>query len=213
MRILVAFVALTLASVLHAQLDTGLVRYRGGFDFKEGIYLRFEAFRDNAPTIPLKELTDAQGRPVTDLMRGDKLFHLDSSSVRLPVPLDNVWGLCNNNVIYLRAGDGFYRIGMMGSLCHVLYESSYQDFSNYGSGYMMGGPVTRTVQEQRILDMETGAFLSLNAATMEQLLQRDVVLYEEWSAVPVKKRKEEVIFLFLRRYNDRHPLFFPIAGP
>lgn len=211
MRILVAIVALALASVLHAQLDTGLVRYRGGFDFNEGIYLRFEAFRDNEPTIPLKDLTDAQGRPSADLMRGDKLFHLDSSGARVPVTLDNVWGLCNNNVIYLQAGKGFHRIGMMGSLCHVLYESSYQDFSNYG--YMMGGPVTRTVQEQRILDMETGAFLSLNAATMEQLLKRDEVLYEEWSAVPVKKRKDEVIFLFLRRYNDRHPLFFPSTVP
>ncbi len=212
MRCFSAIAPLTLAFALHAQQDTGLVRYRGGFDFNEGIYLRFEAFRDNAPTIPQKELTDAQGRPVTDLMRGDKLFHPDSTGVRVPLPLDQVWGLCNNNVIYLRAGDGFYRIGMMGSLCHVLYESSYQDFSNYGYGYMMGGPVTRTVQEQRILDMESGAFLSLNAATMEQLLKRDEVLYEEWSAIPVKKRKEEVLFLFLRRYNDRHPLFFPVTG-
>jgi hypothetical protein len=211
MRCFAAIVSWGLASALCAQVDTGLVRYRGGFDFAEGIYLRFEAFRDNAPDLPLKVLTDGQGTPVNDLLRGDKLFHKDSTGARVPVDLDAVWGACNNNVIHLRAGDGLYRIGMMGALCHVLYESSYQDWNNYG--YMMGGPVTRTVQEQRLLDMETGTYVPLTAASMEQLLKRDEVLYEQWSEIPVKKRKEEVIFQFLRRYNDRHPLYFPATRP
>jgi hypothetical protein len=202
---------LGLASVLCGQDDTGMVRYRGGFDFAEGIYLRFEAFRDNAPDLPLKELTDGQGRPAQDLLRGEKLFHPDSTGARVPVDLDAVWGVCNNNVIHLRAGDGLYRIGMMGTLCHVLYESSYQDWSN--AGFMMGGPVTRTVQEQRILDMETGDYLAINAATMEELLKRDEVLYAQWSEIPVKKRKEEVIFQYMRRYNELHPLHFPATRP
>ena len=211
MRGLTTSASVVLASALCAQVDTGLVRYRGGFDFAEGIYLRFEAFRDNAPDLPLKALTDAQGTPVQDLLRGDKLYHLDSTGARVRVDLDAVWGICNNNVINLRAGNGFYRIGMMGALSHVLYESSYQDWNNYG--YMMGGPVTRIVQEQRLLDMETGAFLPLTAASMEQLLKRDEVLYAQWSEIPVKKRKEEVIFQYMRRYNELHPLYFPATRP
>jgi hypothetical protein len=211
MRCFAAIASLGLASALSAQEDTGLVRYRGGFDFAEGIYLRFGAFRDNAPDLPLTVLTDGQGMPVQDLLRGDKLYHLDSTGARVRVDLDAVWGMCNNNVIHLRVGDGFYRIGMMGTLCHVLYESSYQDWNN--SGYMMGGPVTRTVQEQRVLDMESGSFLPLTAATMEQLLKRDELLYAQWGMIPVKKRKEEVIFQFLRRYNELHPLYFPATRP
>jgi len=211
MKCFAAIASFCLTSALFAQADTGLVRYRGGFDFAEGIYLRFEAFRDNAPDLPLKALTDAQGTPVQDLLRGDKLYHLDSSGARVRVDLDAVWGVCSNNAIHLRVGDGFYRIGMMGTLCHVLYESSYQDWNNYG--YMMGGPVTRTVQEQRVLDMETGSFLPITAATMEQLLKRDEVLYAQWSEIPVKKRKEEVIFQYIRRYNELHPLYFPATRP
>lgn len=212
MKGIVTLVGWCCAFALQAQMDTGMVRYHGGFDFAEGIYQRFEAFRDNAPSIPLKELSDTQGKPVTDLMNsGAKLYHADSTGARVPVKLDAAWGLCSNNTIYLHAGDGFYRIGMMGSLCHVLYERSYQDWSTIG--YMMGGPVTRTVQEQRILDMETGDFLPLTAATMEQLVKRDEVLYSEWCTIPVKKRKEEVLFLYMRRYNDRHPLYFPAPQP
>jgi hypothetical protein len=69
--------------------------------------------------------------------------------------------------------------------------------------------VTRTVQEQRVLDLDTGRLLPLTADGLDPVLERDLVLYEEWSAIPAKKRKGEVLFQFMRRYNDRHPVLFP----
>lgn len=201
------------AYAAHAQLDTGLVRYRPGFDFAEGIYLGIDEFRANAPALPLAVLKDAKGHALPDLMGvGGEVYVTDSTGTLVRVDLGRAWGACSNNTIYIRAGDGLFRIGMLGALCHVLYERSYQDWSMagfYGPMSPMGGPVTRTVQEQRVLDLETGRLLPLTGDGLDPVLARDLVLYEEWTAIPPKKRKEEVLFQFMRRYNDRHPVLFP----
>ncbi len=201
------------AGALRAQVDSGLVRYHPGFDLAEGIYLDFRSFRDNAPDLPLAVLRDAKGGPYTALLgSGAQPYVQDSAGTLMAVDMDKVWGACSNNTVYIRAGDGLYRIGMIGALCHVLYERSYRDYSTmgmYGYGSMMGGPVTRTVQEQRVLDMATGELLPLTADGIDASIGRDLVLYEEWSAIPPKKRKGELLFQFMRRYNDRHPLYMP----
>lgn len=201
------------AGALHAQVDSGLVRYHPGFDLAEGIYLDFRSFRTNTPDLPLAQLRDAKGGPFSaQLGSGERPYVQDSTGTLEPVDMDQVWGACSNNTVYIRAGDGLYRIGMMGALCHVLYERSYRDWSSmgyYGGMNMMGGPVTRTVQEQRVLDMATGELRPLTSEGLDHLIRRDEVLYEEWNALPPRKRKEEVLFQFMRRYNDRHPLYFP----
>ena len=72
------------------------------------------------------------------------------------------------------------------------------------------GPATTTVQEQRLLDMETGSFLPVSGGGIYQAIQRDAELRAEFEALPKKERNDDVaVFRFIRRYNDRHPLYFP----
>ena len=72
-----------------------------------------------------------------------------------------------------------------------------------------GGP-TYTVEEQRFLNMETGAFRTVTAGGIYQAISRDAILKEDFDALSRKQRnKPETVFLFMRRYNDRHPLYFP----
>lgn len=183
------------------------VSYTGGYVFHDGIYLDFAAFRHNAPSIPISALRTAQGQPVDDLRNsGEKLYFIDSAGQRTRVELDGTWGFCNGGVVYVRAGNGFSRIGLMGSLAHLVYDATYRNFDPY----MMGGSTTYTVEEQRFLDMATGAFPPVSAAGIRAVLARDGLLLEEFDALPKKQRKRpEAVFLFMRRYNDRHPLYFP----
>ena len=199
--------ALLIPLLVHAQPpDSSWVRYQGGMDLREGIYRDFGAFRLNAPTWPQEVRRDGQGLPVEDIRRVSRLqVPADSSGYR-ELDLDRMWGFCHRNVVYIQAGNGFYRIGLMGSLCHVLYEYSYRDWDPY---MYPGGSVTRTAMGQFLLDMETGRFLDFNASSMQEVLARDPVLSAEYEAIPPRKRKEEVLFYFLRRYNERHPLYFP----
>ncbi len=183
------------------------VRYSAGYPFRAGIYFNFQAFRSNTPSVPLSELTTSQGQRVTSLRTaGDKLFRPDSTGQRVGLDLDRVWGFCEGGIVYVRAGNGFSRIGLMGALAHLTYDATYYN----ADPYMMYGGTTYTVEEQRFLDMATGAFRPVSAAGIREVLQRDPILLEEFDALPKKQRKRtETIFLFMRRYNDRHPLYFP----
>ncbi len=207
MRSLPALVISLVCCAAHAQPDSSWMRYQGGFDFHEGVYLGFQSFRLNAPSIPKEKLTDDQGRAVTNIHDARRIFHPDSAGERKEVDLDRAWGFCENDVVYLRAGDGFFRIGQYGALCHLVFEQSVWSADPFYGGAYGGGRTT--VQRQYVLDMETGAFQEFDATVLGNVLARDEMLRSEWDALPKKKRKGEALYLFLRRYNERHPLYFP----
>ena len=207
MRRMLAGLVLLFSTAVYAQQAGDSVRYTGGYEFNDGIYLNFQAFRNNTPSIPFAALTTAQGQRVTDLRSTNgKLFYPDSTGQQVRLDLDRTWGFCDKGVVYVRAGNDFSRIGLMGSLAHLVFDATYRNFDPY----MMGGSSSYTVEEQRFLDMATGAFLPVSASGIQPVLARDAILKEEFEALSKKERKKpETIFLFMRRYNDRHPLYFP----
>ncbi|MBS1580933.1 MAG: hypothetical protein JST66_01910 [Bacteroidetes bacterium] len=207
--LLLAFFALTACARAQTApaADSTLTRYQPGFPFREGLYFTFAAFRDNAPTVPKDRLTTDQGQRITDLRTTNgKVFYPDSTGERKRLDLDRLWGFCDNGVVYVRAGNGFSRIGLMGSISHLTFDATYRDWGGYG----MYGSTTYTVEEQRFLDMDSGAFLPVTAGGIYPVIARDAVLKEAFDALPKKERnKQGTAFLFMRRYNDRHPLYFP----
>ncbi|MBK7383347.1 MAG: hypothetical protein IPI81_08420 [Flavobacteriales bacterium] len=207
MRKLLLFIA-TLPLFAFAQMDTIWVPYHGGMDLREGVYRDFRAFRLNAPSVPLDRLRDDQGLPIRDIRQSlSKLYYVSDSSGAQALKMDRLWGFCHNDVVYVQAGNGFYRIGMMGSLAHMVYEQNYRDWDPYLYGY---GTVTRTVLMQQLVDMETGERLPFLAAGMDAALAHDPVLQEEFRNLSKKQRNsDEALFRFLRMYNERHPLLFP----
>lgn len=179
-------------------------------ELRDGLYSDHRAFRSNRPTMPLHQLRDAQGQHVTDVRRATNslLWRPDTGETRT-VDLRKVWGFCQNGVVYIGTRDGFYRIGLMGTLSHLVVEQSYRDWDPYLYGSGMGA-TTRTVLVQMLLDVETGALLPFNASGLDQVLVRDAVLSEEFRSLPKKRRNgPEALFRFLHLYNDRHPLIFP----
>ncbi|MEZ4738796.1 MAG: hypothetical protein R2818_05420 [Flavobacteriales bacterium] len=197
-----------LPALLHAQEE---VTYFGGMDLHDGLYKDFKSFRLNEPSIPIDRLRTSEGLGVTDIRRASgKIYWQPDTGERKTVDLDRMWGFCQNDVVYIAGGNGFYRIGLMGSLSHLVVEQTYRDWDPYMYSYPYGGSMTRTVLVHRLLDMRTGNFLDFTASGMDQALQHDPVLLDEFRALPKKKRNsDEALFRFLRMYNDRNPLSFP----
>ncbi|MBK9176222.1 MAG: hypothetical protein IPM46_07775 [Flavobacteriales bacterium] len=208
MRLLLLAILCSGSAAMHAQMDTVWVPYHGGMDLREGVYLDFRAFRLNAPSVPLARLRDDQGQPVTDVRSVlSKLQQLTDSGIVQRLRMDRIWGFCHNDAVYVAAGNGFYRIGLMGSLAHMVYEQNYRDWDPYLYGY---GTVTRTVLVQQLIDMETGRVLPFNAAGMDAALTHDPVLQEEFRNLSKKQRNgNEALFRFLRLSNERRPLLLP----
>lgn len=198
-------------SLDYTPRDTTRLLYDGGFDFREGVYFGFEDFRQNRPSVALKDLLNEQGKPAGDLRQSNgKLFYVDSTGTKQRINLDRTWGFCNRDVVYVRIGDGFSRIGMMGSIAHIVFDNTYSNWGGYYGGMYGMGPTTTTVQEQRLLDMATGNFLPVNSGGVYQAIQGDTDLRAEFEALPKKERNNDLsVFRFIRRYNERHPLYFP----
>ncbi len=181
--------------------------YYGGLDLHDGVYADFNAFRYNRPTVRIEALRDGGG-PVSDIRRVvSKLVWQPDSGAQQTIRKEKLWGFCQNDAVYIAAGNGFYRIGLMGNLSHMMYEVTYRDWDPY---MYNTGTINRTMVVQQMLHMDTGEFLAFNAAGMDRALQTDPVLLEEFRALSKKQRNsDEALFRFLRLYNERHPLRFP----
>ena len=61
---------------------------------------------------------------------------------------------------------------------------------------------------QYLLDFETGKIFDYNDESIEVLLMKDPKLYDEYMALRNKKKKQ-LKFLYIRKFNERNPLYFP----
>jgi hypothetical protein len=206
-RFRLALAALLLHAAAFAQDDTLQVPWRAGMDLRPCAYADFRSFRADRPTCPLECLRDDQGLAIADLRTHLSRLYCTTDSGRVRVDAQRLWGFCQNGVVYVAAGNGFYRIGLMGTLAHMVYEQSYRTWDPYFYG---AAPVYTTVMQQQVIDMDSGRALPFTAAGMDAALAADPLLLEEFRSLPKRQRNQEgVLFRFLRLYNERHPLLFP----
>ena len=209
MKAVLVLSALLSAAISPAQPDGTGVPYTSAYDFRSGIYLTFEEFRNNAPGIPIDALSDDQGLRIRDIEEEiGRSYHVDSTGRRVRIDAGRIWGYCTHAIVRVAAGNGFFRIGRMGALAHLIIERTVHDYDPYSSGY--GG---YTMQEERMVDMMTGELLPFDVAGMDKALLRDPVLSEEFRALPKKERRQAAtLYRFLQRYNARHPLRMHPSG-
>lgn len=209
MKAVFFWLAISCVSILQAQSDS--VLYTQGFAFNTGIYLDYAQFRSNSP-IPKSALVFEGDTARLDFLRllltKDQFQWRDTAGIVHTTRTVSTWGYCENKSIFIRWNYSFNRIAVIGSVCH---------FTAYVTDYMYTGPGTAPSRQygtpveslqQYVLDTKTGSIYDFNPRTMEYILQRDAVLFAEYSVLK-KKQKKEQAFLYLRKYNEKYPLYFP----
>ena len=133
------------------------------------------------------------------------------------VQVKDIWGYSDNGFLYIGLSAGFHRISIVGSLCHfvadiTVYSTYYRDPYYYNSyNYYSMRPVTTKSSELRqyLLDFKTGKIYDYNIEGLEIALMNDPELYDEYLGLK-KKKKKQLKFFYLRKYNERNPLYFQI---
>jgi hypothetical protein len=89
------------------------------------------------------------------------------------------------------------------------YYSPYGGYYNpyYGSPYGRNN-YARSEIKQYLIDFESGKTLEFDLNSTELLLMKDDQLYEEFVRLP-RKNKKELMFVYIRKYNEKHPLYIP----
>jgi len=214
------FLCLGLVTPLFAQEDT--LSITPEVPLKEGVYLSFKDLQTNNPLTKENISSDAdksQSDFISKTLTNYKeiIFKYKGSQYRADV--SKIWGYCQNGTIYINFKGQFCRVPMFGNISHffatVVVTTYVSNYGGYGGGFYGGGmgmygpsvPVKQNETHQFLLDFKTGEINECTPAYLESLLSRDIKLYAQYMDLKRKKRKELMI-LYIRRYNTNHPVVF-----
>lgn len=194
------------------------IQYDRDFVFKDGVYVTLMDFKNNTP-IPTSKIIFRSNRSDKDYLKlalaNSTFKYIDSTDKEQEMKTDNLWGYCFNGTIYINHGTDFNRMVVIGSFCHfaatIADKIPNDPFGyGYGNGNFSYNPYPRYIYstQQFILDFESGRVFEFNADNMEMLLQRDKTLHAEF-VILKRKQKRDSVFLYLRKFNEKHPIYFP----
>lgn len=204
--LLVIFFLVSIITI--GQVDS--VPYSKDYEFVEGIYLTMDQFRQNKPITRDKIMTTGPKNQLdffTQVVEQKYIIVKDSSGKEQKLTSASIWGYCQNRTIYLNFNDRFNRLNVIGSFFHftsVVRTSApgFQDPMNINYG------MTTSYDELRqfVFDTKTDKIFDFNVRNMEALLMRDTELYNQFMALK-KREKSDAIFIYLRKYNEKYPLY------
>jgi len=207
-------------SFLFGQTDSSnTLKYTPQFKFNEGIFANFEQVKKNSP-VPKSRILTSVGYDdqlfFNSVLELKEIYYYDNFGMKQKIPTKKIWGYSRNGILYIRINNGFYRITIVGSICHFVanhttynnnyYPYSYYDYRYYPYGGRPGGNTT-TEMRQYLLDFQTGKVLEYDVASVEVLLMRDPELHDEYVTLRNRKKKQ-LKFLYVRKFNERNPLYF-----
>lgn len=214
-------------SALEAQDSLHLIKYYPGFKFEDGIFLNFDQVKINQPILKSRIITTI---PYDDpdfydrVLKEKKIQVFDNLGTKLEYNTKNLWGFSRNGVLYINVNEGYYRITIVGSICHFVanlttYNNNYSPYNNYGYPYY-GYPYNpyspyyspysnseTSEMRQYLLDFKTGNVLEYDVESVELLLMTDPELHDEFASLNSKKQKQ-LKFMYIRKFNERNPLYF-----
>jgi hypothetical protein len=223
---------------LSGQEDkTGMVKYTPDFKFNDGIYLEFDQVKMNNPIPKAKLLTsvDYNDREFfKKIFEGDKVYFYDNMGIRQEIAKNSIWGYSRNGVLYVQIQENFNRITFVGSICHFVadvtsydsrsygspyyydpyyspygYSNYYSPYNPYYSPYRQSG-LQRSELKQYLIDFESGKILEFDVDNTELLLMKDSQLYDEYVQLS-KRKKKDLMFVYIRKFNEKNPLYVPVT--
>lgn len=195
------------------------IKYTPEFKFKDGVFLSIEDVKKNNPIIKARIISDLDDNDYTffeKLLSEDHFVVLDGMGIRKEIKSESIWGFSQNGVLFIYWNEEFNRIPVFGTISHFIADKTYiQDHNRYSHNYYYnpydpyyprGYQTTKTELRQYLLDMETGEVMDYTYKNIEIILMRDPQLYEEFIKLKKKQRKK-LKFLFLRKYDEKHPFY------
>lgn len=199
-----------------------LVKYNPDFKFKEGVYLNFDQVKSNDPIPKYKIISsvDYNNPQFFDALATESaISYYDNLGIRQDVSMKSIWGYCKNGLLYVRMSQSFNKVNIVGNICHFIASITIQSQRYYDPYYYNPyyyyryGPspsYSTTEIRQFIMDFESGKIYDYDADNLEALFIKDPELHDEYMALS-KKKRQQLKFLYIRKFNERNPLLIPIS--
>ncbi|MBN2668614.1 MAG: hypothetical protein JXR60_05225 [Bacteroidales bacterium] len=191
------------------------ILYSIEFKFNEGLFFDFEQVKLNRP-IPFAnvifETSYKEKGFVNDLLKSEEITYVQNGTSQ-KIKKSQLWGYSNNGILYIQINSSFYRIPKLGKISffvsveEVEYYAGNSAWDSYATPY--NNTYTTTEMRQFLMSYDTGYIYNYSIENVAKLISEDADLLNEF--VALKKRKQKMLaFSFINRYNDKHPIYFPI---
>jgi hypothetical protein len=214
MKSLLTFLILiSISPILKAQDDLP-INDEERFSFVPGLYLSFEDFIHNRPVNFDQVEGDLQEffeNPMNSkkliITRKDSVYHVEQAAT---------WGYNDGKSVYLNRSlfkgmnlnlpsltirvNPWVRMHTIGTLSFILYVTTIESRGQYQS-------VSHTSESNITLNTKDGKFYGATLKELEKLIYDDPELLTEFKKT--RDSKDTKFFIFLRKYNERHPIKFP----
>ena len=216
---LIATLILTIAIAAQvcAQTVSHKEKYDSDFMFSDGLYLNKDDFKNNLPIDKSQIISNIDPGDLTyfeQLVDQKSISVFDRVGKELTVETDQIFGFCSNGTVYINHNGSFFRVGIIGSICHFLGTKTISNTMPgpyyYGRYYSPIYRQTSTVEPQQYLyNFETGDLLEYNPHNLETMLMGDPAIHDEYAALS-RKKKNAKLFYYMRLYNEKHPIYIPV---
>ncbi len=194
--------------------------YDQDFEFTEGIYLSKDDFKNNLPIEKSRISSNLDPNDLSyfeQLMQNKTISIYDKLGNEVQLEVSKIFGFCNNGSVYISCNGSFEKIGIIGSICHLMgtktvYHSTPSPYLGYGRYYgysPMYQNVSSKEYQQYLYDFESGKMLEYNADNLKTLLMADPAIHDEYANLSKKKQKAQ-LYYYMRQYNQKHPLYIPV---
>lgn len=191
------------------------IAFTKDFRLYEGLYLGYQDFRYNWP-IPKEKIITKINKDQLDfysiLIEQEFIEYTERDGSVSKVKSEQVWGYCQNNIIFINQDKNFYRIPVFGAISNFIGTA---EVVNYSPGYdpFMNAPMSSNAVKTReirqyLFDFYSGEIAPFNIEKLEEFLKRDEVVYKEFMTLS-KKKKKELATKYIRMYNEKHLVYFP----
>jgi hypothetical protein len=208
-------------SFAKAQWSDDMVMYSPEYVFKDGLYLNIEQFRTNNP-LPLNRVISAvpENHPnyFEELLSKPSFRYSNADSSIASAKSSAIFGYCFNGRPHVMAFGEGSRMVTIGSICFFVGNEVVPINTGFGIGggvgigggigvgVPIGGSTVR--QTQLILHVGSGIMSDLYPESLLKMIEDDPALAEEFSKVK-KRKKRELMYAYIRKYNERNPLYLP----
>src|SRR5512135_1980302 len=146
MKVVLALLFMVYFGFVNAQEpnpNANMIKYTPDFKFKEGVFLNFDQVKRNDPIDKSRIITDiAYDNPdFFDMVLKEKKLQLfDNVGARQEIQTKNIWGFGRNGVLYININDNYFRITIIGNICHFVASLTNYGSDRYNPYYGYGYP-------------------------------------------------------------------------
>lgn len=209
-RHIIIIFTLFLSKINLAQGDS--VAYSKNFNLHEGLYLTYPDLRHNWPIAKEKIITKIDKNQLdfyTKLIESEHIEYIERDGTKARINSAKTWGFCQNNVIYININKTFYRIPVFGA---IGYFVAAIEIKTYSPGYNVfinsSGGNTTTEMREFLLDFYSGNLNEFSTDLLLEMLKKDEEIYKEYADLS-KKNKKDLASRYIRKFNEKHPVYFP----